>query len=891
MNQRTTLCLNRLRLTVAPGLLLFFAFGLAPQARAQDNGSHGQSRVRSVVNIAALAKLREISRETQAEEEPDRETIGRPMPVPERAVGPEQDLNALRDLFNLPRFDGALSPQSLSASPSPATVFLGLDDDDTSIPPDTNGAVGPNHLMVVLNSQIRIQDRAGNPLSTVSLRGFWASLNNPKAFDPKVLYDPYSNRWMMSAAADAHLSTSALLVGVSQTGDPSGNWNLYRIAADASGQTWADYPSIGFNKDWIIETVNHYSVSDGSYKQSYAYVFSKSDLYSRGAGQYTLLKTDAQTSPAIVYDNSLSGSYLLANYNSNANGNGYLGLYSVNGPVGSETISAVTLISTPSPWTLDQGSADFLPQLGSSNKIQTDDARMKNVVYRNGSLWAVQSILLPAGSSPTHTSVQWWQLSPAGAVLQRGRIDDPNGAISYSCPSLAVNASNDVLIGYSRFAANQFVSADYSFRAGSDPAGTLRGDMAFKNGEASYFKRFTGSQNRWGDYSNTAVDPVNDLDMWTIQEYAATPASGADRWGVWWARVSTLPPSGDFSLSVPNSTQSISAGGSATFNINTLTTSGTPQTLSLALMGLPSGANAQFTPSSVTSGQSSVLVVSTSASTAPGSYSLSVNATGSSSHSTTLSLTVLPPSANPIDDPQTFVSQHYIDFLNRQADPDGLSYWSSQITRCGSDANCIKSRRVVVSAAFFIELEFQQTGSFVYRMYKGSLGREPLYNEFIADRSQVVGGSGLAASKAAFADAWVHRQQFLQKYPQGMASDQFVDALLQTVMLTDGTDLTSQRGALIAALNGGSTRAQVVQQVVESTAFVNAEYNPSFVLMQYFGYLRRDADRGGYNFWLNVLSNREPNNFHGMVCSFITSAEYQLRFGSAVTHTNADCGN
>ena len=74
------------------------------------------------------------------------------------------------------------------------------------------------------------------------------------------------------------------------------------------------------------------------------------------------------------------------------------------------------------------------------------------------------------------------------------------------------------------------------------------------------------------------------------------------------------------------------------------------------------------------------------------------------------------------------------------------------------------------------------------------------------------------------------------------------------------------------------------------TEFKVREYNPAFVLMQYFGYLRRNPEQEGYDFWLNVLNNREPNNFQGMICSFLTSAEYQHRFGSTVTRTNADCG-
>jgi len=106
-------------------------------------------------------------------------------------------------------------------------------------------------------------------------------------------------------------------------------------------------------------------------------------------------------------------------------------------------------------------------------------------------------------------------------------------------------------------------------------------------------------------------------------------------------------------------------------------------------------------------------------------------------------------------------------------------------------------------------------------------------------------------------------------------------------------------------MNAGRTRALILRDVIEIPDFKNipnpndpryseikqtSQYNPAFVLMQYFGYLRRDVDRDGYDFWLDVINNREPNNYHGMVCSFITSTEYQLRFGSVVTRSNADCG-
>jgi hypothetical protein len=120
-----------------------------------------------------------------------------------------------------------------------------------------------------------------------------------------------------------------------------------------------------------------------------------------------------------------------------------------------------------------------------------------------------------------------------------------------------------------------------------------------------------------------------------------------------------------------------------------------------------------------------------------------------------------------------------------------------------------------------------------------------------------------------------------------------VDALVSSVQQASGTDISDQRGALIASYNSGGditqSRALALRGAVEHSAFKQAGYNPSFVVMEYFGYLRRDLEPQGFKFWLNVLNNKEPNNYRGMVCSFITSAEYQNRFSSVVTHSNRDC--
>ena len=252
--------------------------------------------------------------------------------------------------------------------------------------------------------------------------------------------------------------------------------------------------------------------------------------------------------------------------------------------------------------------------------------------------------------------------------------------------------------------------------------------------------------------------------------------------------------------------------------------------------------------------------------------------------------------ANPIDDSQSFVQQQYHDFLARRPDAGGLLFWTGQVTGCTPQPMCIEGRRVNVSAAFFISQEFQETGFFVYRLYRaafGTFGNDPLranvaYLDYMQDRSRVVGGPDLEQQRQAFAAAFVQRPSFLSEYPLTLTNEQFVNRMFDKANLTP---FTAERQAEIQAMNTqGRTRAQVLRNVIEIPAFTSREYNPAFVLAQYFDYLRRDPDMGGYNFWLDILT-RFPQRYQGMVCAFITSREYQERFGAQATRNNAQCEN
>jgi hypothetical protein len=248
--------------------------------------------------------------------------------------------------------------------------------------------------------------------------------------------------------------------------------------------------------------------------------------------------------------------------------------------------------------------------------------------------------------------------------------------------------------------------------------------------------------------------------------------------------------------------------------------------------------------------------------------------------------------ANANDDAELFVRQHYHDFLNREPDAAGLSFWMGELAACGADAGCLTQRRQNVSAAFFLSIEFQETGYLVHRLTKVSFDRAPLYRDFVRDTREVASGVavGLAGweqqlevNKRTFADAWAGRAEFRAKYDP-LTNEQYVDALLENAGVTPAP---AERQALVDGLNAASeTRATVLRKVAESDAFRAAESNCAFVLMQYFGYLRRnpsdapDGNLDGYNFWLSKLNNH-GGDFRAaeMVHSFLVSSEYRSRFG------------
>jgi hypothetical protein len=229
---------------------------------------------------------------------------------------------------------------------------------------------------------------------------------------------------------------------------------------------------------------------------------------------------------------------------------------------------------------------------------------------------------------------------------------------------------------------------------------------------------------------------------------------------------------------------------------------------------------------------------------------------------------------NPIDNDAFFIRQLYIDFLGREPEPGAVNNWLGILNHCAVPTDCDRS---VVAQGFVRSAEFRDRGYFVYRFYSASLGRLPLYNEFIPDMARASGflsDQDLEANKTAYILEFMNRQEFKNLYDVTLNNPTaYVDKLLATAVLPNHP----RRAEWIAGLtNNTLTRAQVLRQFVESTEVFTKFYNEAFIVMNYFGFLRRNPD-AAYQAWIQIFNN--TNDDRVIINGFINSQEYRFRFG------------
>jgi hypothetical protein len=445
-----------------------------------------------VVTVRALA--RQAVRENEADDD-----AGEP---PEPQEKPEPNLRiTLPSPFPAPL--AAAASTSVVESPYVSASFLAQPDapavgsTKTESPPDTNGAVGRDRLMVTLNSNYAIERKSdGKVLSKVSMDAFWRAVGARAPFDPRVLYDRYSDRWLLSAGDSPLEPTSLILYGISDSGDPLGSWHLYALRSDAAGATWADFPTLGYSRTTVAIGVNMFARESLTYVRGRLIVLDYDSLRAGGAGKplEVTVPDGFALQPAVTYSPTETTLYLVE----------HLGSFSATYRFWSLSDGKLTLVdgapkTNPlGPWATS-GPGNFLPQQDGRG-IDSGDSRVGNAVFRNGHVYYAQTIGMPPSPGAgfvLRTGVQWVELDTSGNFVQGGRLDDRlalpwNGRHMYAFPSLAVNARNDLLLGFSEFQSSDFVDAGYAFRAGTDPPGTLRTPVTLKDGEGPPLRQDRG---------------------------------------------------------------------------------------------------------------------------------------------------------------------------------------------------------------------------------------------------------------------------------------------------------------------------------------------------------------------------------------------------------------
>jgi hypothetical protein len=517
-----------------------------------------------------------------------------------------------------------------------------------SAPPDTNGAVGPNHFVQVVNTDLAIFDKTGTvllgpvPINTV-FAGFGGACQNTNDGDPIVQYDQFSDRWIIS-----QFSVSAppfqQCVAVSTSGDPLGTYNRY---AFSFGNTdFNDYPKIGIWPDGYYFTFNIFA-NGASFSGAQACAYDRASMltgatasaqcFSTGPNFGGLLpaSADGATPPPAGAPN-----YLL-NFDANS-----LNLWKFHvdfANPASSTFEGPTNLPV-APFNAMCGGSTCIPQGGGGGLLDSlSDRLMYRLAYRNFGDHESLVVNHTVDAGGGVAGVRWYELrDPATTltVFQQGTFA-PDSKHRWM-GSAAMDKAGDIAIGYSSSSSASFPDIRYSGRLADDELGTMtQGEGLLFTGTGAQ----TGGLNRWGDYSSLVLDPSNDCTFWYTTEYLAT--SGSFNWHTRIGSFTFPACSGvvadEFSMSASPTSATVTGGESASYTIATALTSGSVQAINLSVSGLPPGASATFDTASIFSGETATLFVSTSSSTPVGTYSLSIVGTGTASTATTtVTLAVTP---------------------------------------------------------------------------------------------------------------------------------------------------------------------------------------------------------------------------------------------------------
>ena len=501
------------------------------------------------------------------------QTAGFPSPNAGLLVpAPQNWSDFLNSKNNQPTSSG-LQAESTAANSLLGVVFPGPAD---GVPPDSQIAAGPNHLVSVVNSVVAILSKSGNTLSTTGLNSFFQSLvgNGCGCFDSRILYDQNNGRFILSTSMRS--STSAVLLAVSQTSDPNGGWNKFEI--NPSTVHWYDFPTLGLSSSAVYISADPIANSGGAASGFDITVVGLAELLAGNSNlNITHFPSNAPAGAiqgAIPYGDSPT-EYLLRS----AEAGVVLHLYMINTagtPILSTTDVTVPAYQNPPP---------FAPQPGQGQLINSP-TEILSAVWRDNSLWTAQSVASDDGSSAV---IRWYEIdTTTKTVKQMGNVA---GAGNANYGVITVLPDGEATLIYSTSSATQFASAGFAHRGPSDPAGTMPVSGIYQAGTTIY------TVARWGDYSGASPDP-DGRSVWGIAELALT--SNTTSTSIAQVLSSAPPPNPDFGVTASPGAATVTQGQSTVYTINVSPQNGFQNAVTLSCSGLPANAGCSFLPSPVT---------------------------------------------------------------------------------------------------------------------------------------------------------------------------------------------------------------------------------------------------------------------------------------------------
>ncbi len=420
---------------------------------------------------------------------------------------------------------------------------LSFDDDPASVPPDPELAVGPNHIIAVVNSSLEVYNKTGTTLAGPLLFDtFFSPLTGcSSTFDPNVLYDEEADRFFLGidqVGPGFNGTNNRYCMAVSQTSDPVGSWWLYSFDASANNLEFFDYPHAGVGDQAIFMGGNVFSAVL-NFVRSDVWAIDKATMYAGGTLSAPIRKSfpaGTAFTPQPMHSHGFAqGTWPTGNVHyvviDNVFDGSSMGVYRWTDPFGTNSFTLLGTVNLNTGTGVTGGFPVDSPQSGSSAKLQANDWRPLGVQYRNGHLFMAHTVSCNPGSG-TVNCVRWAEIDPAaggGPAFVQGTAFASNSNYR-TFPDIAVNHCNDVTIGYSKFSTSIFPSTFVVGRLGTDAPNTLQSEVQLKAGEVTYSSFGNDpSPHRWGDYTGMTVDPDGET-FWYLGEYSRNN-SQVSKWG------------------------------------------------------------------------------------------------------------------------------------------------------------------------------------------------------------------------------------------------------------------------------------------------------------------------------------------------------------------------